>query len=68
MSRMFDLLKEGLEESIAFEKGLSKKVKVKKVKIYTSEVLSQHKLYQADDIKYLRGKIKLFTKFVSYLS
>ena len=36
MGRMFDLLKEGLEEAIAYEKGHSKKVRVKKIRIDTA--------------------------------
>lgn len=54
---MFDLLKEGLEEAIAYERGLSKNAKVKKVRIDTGEIPAQPKDYQADDIKHLRAKL-----------
>lgn len=36
MGKMFNLLQEGLEEAIAYEKGLSKNVRVKKVRIDTA--------------------------------
>ena len=57
MGRMFDLLKEGLEEAIAYEKGLSKNVRVKKKRIGVDEVPEQPREYQASDIKNLRKKL-----------
>jgi putative transcriptional regulator len=54
---MFDLLKEGLEEAIAYEKGFSKKARVKKLRIDTAEIPDQPKEYQAKDIKVLRKKL-----------
>lgn len=57
MARMFDLLKEGLEEAIAYEKGLSKNARVKKIRIDTTEIPEQPKIYQAKDIKTLRKKL-----------
>jgi putative transcriptional regulator len=57
MSKLFDLLKEGLEEAISYEKGLSKNVRVKKVRIDTGEIPNQPKEYQAADIKRLRKKL-----------
>jgi putative transcriptional regulator len=55
---MFELLKEGLEEAIAYEKGLSKNVKVKKLRISDKVVLPQHpKQYSANDIKRMRNKL-----------
>lgn len=57
MGKMFNLLKEGLEEALAYERGLSKKVRVKKVRIDTGEIPDQPKDYQADDIKHLRKKL-----------
>lgn len=54
---MFDLLKEGLEEALAFEKGISKKARVKKVRIDTAEIPDQPKNYKADDVKDLRTKL-----------
>lgn len=57
MGKMFELLKEGLEDAIAFEKGLSKKTRVKKVRIDNSEIPEQPKEYGANDIKHLRSKL-----------
>lgn len=57
MGKMFKLLKEGLDEAIAYEKGLSKNVRVKKVRIDTGQVPEQPKEYQAEDVKYLRRKL-----------
>ena len=57
MGRMFDLLKEGLEEAIAYEKGLSKNVRVKKKRIDIDAVPEQPREYQATDIKNLRKKL-----------
>ena len=57
MGKMFDLLKEGLEEAIIYEKGLSKNVRVKKVRVDTVEIPKQPKEYQTDDIKRLRKKL-----------
>lgn len=57
MGKMFDLLKEGLDEAIAYERGLSKKAKVKKIRIDTGDIPNQPKEYQADDIKHLRIKL-----------
>lgn len=57
MVRMYDLLKEGLEEAIAYEKGRSKNVRVKKVRIDSAEIPEHPKDYQADDIKRLRKKL-----------
>ena|ERR1700733_4857699 len=57
MGKMYDLLKEGLEEAIAYEKGLSKKARVKKIRIDTAEIPDQPKEYQATDIKRLRKKL-----------
>jgi len=57
MSKMFDLLKEGLDEAVLYEKGLSKNVRVKKVRIDTGEIPDQPKEYQAEDIKRLRKKL-----------
>ena len=57
MGKMFNLLKEGLEEAIAYERGLSKNVKVKKIRIDTGEIPEQPKEYQAEDIKRLRKKL-----------
>ena len=37
MGKMFELLKEGLEEAIAYERGLSKNVRVKKKRIDTEK-------------------------------
>jgi putative transcriptional regulator len=52
MSKMFDLLKEGLEEAIAYHQG--------KVKLHTKEVFvpDMPKSYKAADIKKLREKLK----------
>ncbi len=57
MGKMFDLLKEGLEEAIAYEKGLSKNARVKKIRIDTAEVPKHPKEYRASDIKKLRTKL-----------
>lgn len=57
MGKMFDLLKQGLEEAIAYERGQSKKVRVKKIRIDIGEIPNQPKDYQADDIKHLRTKL-----------
>jgi len=57
MGKMFNLLKEGLEEAIAYEKGLSQKTRVKKLRIDNSEVPQQPKEYQANDIRRLRNKL-----------
>lgn len=57
MAKMFDLLKEGLEEAIAYEKGLSKNARVKKVRVDTGEIPKQPKEYQSADIKRLRKKL-----------
>lgn len=57
MAKMFDLLKEGLEEAIAYEKGLSKKVRVKKIRTDTTEIPQQPKEYLAADIQILRTKL-----------
>jgi putative transcriptional regulator len=57
MGKMFDLLKEGLEEAIAYEKGVSKNVRVKKVRIDTAKVPNHPKEYLANDIKRIRSKL-----------
>lgn len=57
MGKMFDLLKEGLEEAIAYERGLSKNVRVKKKRIDIDAIPEQPKEYQATDIKNLRKKL-----------
>lgn len=57
MAKMFDLLKEGLEEALLYEKGLSKNVKVKKVRLDTTEIPEHPKEYQAADVKRLRNKL-----------
>ncbi|WP_052354906.1 helix-turn-helix domain-containing protein [Candidatus Protochlamydia sp. R18] len=57
MGKMFDLLKEGLEEAISYEKGSFKNVRVKKVRIDAGEIPQQPKEYQAKDIKHLRNKL-----------
>lgn len=57
MGKMFNLLKEGLEEAIAYEKGLSKKTKVKKLRMHTTDIPQQPKEYRANDIKKLRNKL-----------
>lgn len=69
MGKMFNLLKEGLEESIAYERGLSKNVKVKKIRIDAGEIPNQPKNYQADDIKHLRAKLNCSQSLLaSYLN
>lgn len=52
MSKMFDLLKEGLEEALEYHRG--------NVKLRTKEVVvpDMPKSYKAADIKKLRGKLK----------
>jgi putative transcriptional regulator len=52
MSKMFDLLKEGLEEALEYHRG--------NVKLRTKEVIvpDMPKSYKAADIKKLRGKLK----------
>lgn len=57
MGRMFDLLKEGLEEAIAYEKGISKNARVKKKRIDVDAVPEQPREYQASDIRNLRNKL-----------
>lgn len=57
MGKMFNLLKEGLEEAVAYEKGNSKKARVKKLRIDKSELPDQPKEYLADDIKRLRNNL-----------
>lgn len=57
MSKMFNLLKEGLEGAIAYEKGLSKRARVKKIRIDTTDIPQNPKEYQAGDIKNLRNKL-----------
>jgi hypothetical protein len=69
MGKMFDLLKEGLEEAIAYERGLSKNVRVKKVRIDTTEIPQHPKEYQAEDIKHLRDKLNCSQNlFAAYLN
>src|SRR3984957_17692488 len=69
MGKMFDLLKEGLEEAIAYERGLSKNVRVKKVRIDTAEIPQHPKEYQAEDIKHLRDKLNCSQNlFAAYLN
>lgn len=48
---MFDLLKEGLEEAVAYERGLAKNVRVKKKRIDVALVPEQPQEYQASDIR-----------------
>lgn len=57
MGKMFDFLKEGLEEAIAYEKGISKKAKIKKLRVDNCEMLQHPKEYQAADIKRIRNKL-----------
>lgn len=54
---MFNLLKEGLEEAIAYERGLSKNVRVKKKRINPVSAIGQPEEYRASDIKNLRKKL-----------
>lgn len=69
MGKMFDLLKEGLDEAIAYEKGLSKKAKVKKVRIDTAEVPRHPKEYTVNDIKRIRNKLNCSQNvFAAYLN
>lgn len=69
MSKMFDLLKEGLEEAIAYEKKLSKNVRVKKVRIDTTEIPQHPKEYNANDIKRIRNKLNCSQNiFAAYLN
>jgi putative transcriptional regulator len=63
MGKMFDLLKEGLEEAIEFHKG--------KVKLVTKEVFIPDfpQKYQAQNIKALRKKLlKVLEAFQSLSS
>jgi putative transcriptional regulator len=57
MGKMFDLLKEGLEEAKAYERGLSKNVRVKKKRIDVDAIPKQPQEYQASDIRKLRKKL-----------
>ncbi len=71
MGKMFNLLKEGLEEAIAYEKELPNKARVKKLRIDTSASdIPQHpKEYSADDIKCLRHKLNCSQNiFAAYLN
>ena len=69
MGKMFDLLKEGLEEAIAYERGISKKVRVKKVRIDTIDIPQHPKEYSAGDIKRLRNKLNCSQNiFAAYLN
>lgn len=52
MGRMFDLLKEGLEEALEYHKG---KVKLRTKEIFVPEI---PKSYTSKDIKRLREKLK----------
>lgn len=63
MGKMFELLKEGLEEAIQFHKG--------KVKLRTKEIFlpDAPKKYSSRNIKNLRSKLKLTQKeFSSWLN
>lgn len=69
MGKMFDLLKEGLEEAIAYERGLAKNVRVKKVRVDTADIPHHPKEYQANDIKRLRNKLNCSQNmFAAYLN
>lgn len=69
MGKMFELLKEGLEEAIAYEKGLSKNVRVKKVRIDTADIPQHPKEYRAKDIKNLRDRLNCSQNlFAAYLN
>lgn len=69
MGKMFDLLKEGLEEAIAYERGLSKNARVKKVRLDTAELPEHPKEYQAKDIKRLRNRLNCSQGiFAAYLN
>lgn len=69
MSKMFSLLKEGLEEAIAYEKGHARNVKVKKIRIDTSDVPKHPKEYEANDIKRLRNRLNCSQNmFTAYLN
>ena len=69
MGKMFDLLKEGLEEAIAYERGIAKNVRVKKVRIDTTNVPQHPKEYHANDIKRLRNKLNCSQNmFAAYLN
>lgn len=69
MGKMFDLLKEGLEEAIAYEKGNSKKARVKKVRIDNTKVPNHPKEYTASDIKRMRNKLNCSQNiFAAYLN
>lgn len=66
---MFDLLKEGLEDAIAYEKGNAKKARVKKVRIDTANIPQHPKEYRANDIKRLRNKLNCSQNiFAAYLN
>jgi len=63
MGKMFELLKEGLEEAIEFHKG---KVKLRTKKVFIPD---SPKNYQAHDIKKLRAKLGITQKeFAAYLN
>lgn len=69
MGKMFDLLKEGLEEAIAYEKGLSKKARIKKIRIDTATIPEHPKEYNANDIRRMRKKINCSQNmFAAYLN
>jgi putative transcriptional regulator len=57
MGKMFELLKEGLEDAIAYERGQANKARVKQVRVDTVEIPQHPKEYLADDIKSLRNKL-----------
>lgn len=57
MGEMFKLLKEGLEEAIAYEQGKSTKARAKKLRIDTAKLPNQPKVYAPKDIKKLRNKL-----------
>lgn len=57
MGEMFDLLKEGLDEAIVYERGLSKNVRVKKKRVDVDTVPQQPQEYHASDIRSLRKKL-----------
>lgn len=69
MGKMFDLLKEGLEEAIAYEKGHSKNVRIKKVRLDTAPTPKHPKEYKAEDVKRLRNKLNCSQSiFAAYLN
>lgn len=70
MGKMFDLLKEGLEEAISYEKGRSKNVRVKKVSLMNTAHIPKHpKEYTAKDIKRMRNKLNCSQSlFAAYLN